>query len=323
MNKQLQDILIRISDIRPFKSVLINKVTGNSSRWLVKQLASFVLPYYFRCKPGIKYYRMAQQEGRISEAIVSLTSFPQRIGVVWLVVECLLRQTRVPQKIVLYLSKEQFVDEKSLPLTLAIYPKDIVEIRMVDGDIRSHKKYWYIVEDYKNTPVVLVDDDLIYDSHMIEDLEDVSTKRDNVVACCWGSYMSCSSDGSVLPYSRWSGKSAIGEITDNFFYGSGGGTYFPKGSLNGVKQPIDDIMRVCPYADDIWLNAITRINGYRTCLVRNFISMPEWKIKNNKTLNSMNNGQGLNDIQLQQVSQYMLRVFGIDPFKMSVQDGEK
>lgn len=43
-----------------------------------------------------------------------------------------------------------------------------------------------------------------------------------------------------------------------FIFGSGGGTYFPPGSLSGSDIPFEVIDKICPSADDIWLNAITR-----------------------------------------------------------------
>ena len=312
---QLQDRLIRISDVRPFRWEWLNKTSGNISREVIKRIASRLLPRYFRVHPGIDLYRKAQREGRVSKAVVSLTSFPKRIGVVWLVVECLLRQSRVPSKIVVYLSKEQFKGYEDLPEPLLSYPKDVVEIKMVDGDIRSHKKYWYAVEDYKNLPLVLVDDDIVYDSHLIEDLEEHSSKEKKIIACCWGARIKWDNDGMVKSYSQWGGnKPDLNEIVDDFCYGSGGGTYFPIGSLVGANQPAGDILSVCPMADDIWLNAITRKNKYKTCLIRHQISVPEWDIAGNETLEAVNNGQHQNDIQLQQVREYFVKHFGEDPF---------
>jgi len=310
-----QDRLIRMSDVRPFHSSLLNKISGNGSRWLVKKLASSLLPRYFHKHPGIVCYRKSQQEGRVSEAIVSLTSFPQRIGVVWLVVECLLRQTRVPSKIVVWLSKVQFPSKETLPVVLRSYPEDVVEIRLVDGDIRSHKKYWYVVDEYKDKPIILVDDDIVYDSRLIEDLEHHSSQEKKVIACCWGSRMQWNADGAVKDYSQWRAeKPALNEVVDDFCFGSGGGTYFPVGSLDGARQPIEDIMKVCPMADDLWLNAVVRRKRYSTCLIRHFRSVPEWDIADNKTLRSVNNDEHQNDKQLQQVREYFGERFGEDPF---------
>lgn len=304
-----------MSDVRPFHSTLLNKISGNGTRWLTKKLSTSVLPWYFRKHPGIDCYRKSLQEGRTSDAIVSLTSFPKRIGVVWLVVECILRQTRVPKRIVVWLSKEQFSSVEELPKELRSYPEDVVQIRMVDRDIRSHKKYWYAVEEYKDSPIVLVDDDLVYDSHLIEDLEEHSSKDKKIIACCWGARLQWNEDGTVKDYSQWGGKKPeLNEVTDDFCFGSGGGTYFPVGSLEGARQPIDDIMSVCPMADDIWLNAISRKNKFKTCLIRHQISVPEWNISGNETLEAVNNGQHQNDIQLQQVRDYFVKHFGEDPF---------
>jgi hypothetical protein len=312
--RQLQDIFIRLNDVRPFRSKLLNKISGNISRELVKRFATAALPFYFRKHPGIYLYKEALQAGRKSEAIVSLTSFPQRIGVVWLVIECLLRQTRVPKKIVIYLSRNQFPTAESIPDTIKAYPSDVVELRLVEGDIRSHKKYWYTIEDFKGCPIVLVDDDIIYDSHLIEDLEDASTLYEKVIACCWGVNMKWNPDGTPKPYSQWAGIPKVGEISDSFFYGSGGGTYFPIGSLEGSHQPKEDIMRVCPMADDIWLNAITRRNGYKSVLVRKYNSVAEWRIKNNVRLQDANNTSKQNDVQLLAVQNFFIKKALSNPF---------
>lgn len=310
----LQDKLISINEYRPFHSVFLNKIIGNSSRIIARLLVTIILPWYFRKHSGIQLYRKAQKERRVSEAVVSLTTFPARVGVVWMVIECMLRQTRVPNKIVVWLSRDQFRNIDDIPASLKAYPQDVVEIRMVDGDIRSHKKYWYSVREFPNSPIVLVDDDIIYDSHLIEDLENISQKYDNVITCCWGAKMEWDVEGNVLPYSRWSGKSIINMVSNDFFYGSGGGTYFPIGSLKGANMPVNIIMEVCPLADDIWLNAITRFNHYKTCLIRNYKSMLGVNIKGNSSLSSVNNGQQMNDIQLENVKKFFICNYKTNPF---------
>lgn len=312
---QIQDVFIKCSEWRPFNNRLFNKITGNGSRIIIKLLGSIIMPVIFKISPGAKIYNKRKESGDSSNAIVTMTSFPARIRYVWLVVECLLRQTRVPSKIVIYLSNEQFKSKDDLPSTLSGYSEEIVEIKMVDGDIRSHKKYWYAVEEFIDRPIVTVDDDIVYDSHLIEDLENHSSKEEKIIACCWGARIQWNEDGTAKDYSQWGGgKPDLNEVTDNFFFGSGGGTYFPVGSLNGANQPISDIMEICPSADDIWLNAIARKNRYCTCLIRKMISVPEWNITNNQTLRSVNVGQHQNIQQLRQVRNYFVEHFGEDPF---------
>ena len=312
---QLQDLFVKASDYRPFQSNVLNKVSGNCSRWMIHYLANAILPSFFRKSSGVEQYLKTKAEGRVSKAVICMTSFPQRIDTVWLVVECLLRQTRIPNKIVIYLSNIQFNSANKLPESLKVYPKDLVEVIFVNDDIRSHKKYWYAVKEYFDRPIILVDDDLIYDSHVVEDLEKTTQKNSNTIACCWGHKMRWNDTGEIMPYSKWGGVQPLYSVNSDYFFGSGGGTYFPVGSLEGANIPTKEIMTICPYADDIWLNAITRINGYRTCRIRNYNSVPEWKIVNNKKLHSINNGShNYNDKQLVQVREYFINKYGRDPF---------
>lgn len=56
--------------------------------------------------------------------VVSLTSFPARIKKVHIVIESLLNQTIKPDKIILWLSKEQFEHYYVLPSKLSLYHRD-------------------------------------------------------------------------------------------------------------------------------------------------------------------------------------------------------
>lgn len=75
---------------------------GNFSK-IGAVIASVFLPTWFRLFPSVKSISK-RQDG----LVICMTSFPARIDYVWLVVECLLRQTIQAEDIVLYLSKKQF-----------------------------------------------------------------------------------------------------------------------------------------------------------------------------------------------------------------------
>src|SRR5690554_3260312 len=86
-------------------------------RVIVRQTANIVLPVYFQLTKG--EYSIPKENQTIEDGlIVSFTSFPARIKKVHLVVESILRQTVLPHRIILWLSKEQFPTEKSLPKKL-------------------------------------------------------------------------------------------------------------------------------------------------------------------------------------------------------------
>jgi heme a synthase len=71
--------------------------------------------------------------------VVSLTSFPPRIGRAPLVVQSLLNQSLQPRRIVLYFSSDEFSGNK-VPGQLARLENDRFEIRFVGGTLRSYKK---------------------------------------------------------------------------------------------------------------------------------------------------------------------------------------
>lgn len=104
--------------------------------------------------------------------IVSFTSYPPRINSVHKVVESLYHQTVPADEIVLYLSLDEFPQATaSLPGKLkSLIGQGGFRIEWVRGNLKSHKKYYYALQEYKNAVVITVDDDKIYAETMIGDL---------------------------------------------------------------------------------------------------------------------------------------------------------
>jgi len=84
------------------------------------------------------------------KVIVSFTSYPKRIGMVHKVVESLLEQTIRADAILLYLSLDEFPHEESdLPDMLReMIGKHGFRIIWVKGNLKSHKKYYYALQEY-------------------------------------------------------------------------------------------------------------------------------------------------------------------------------
>lgn len=317
----IQDLFCKYYDCRPFKNQTLNKILGNSSK-ILAFFANLILPIYFRIFPGVAYYRKNQERLPKTDAIICFTSFPARIGNVWLVIETLLRQKVLPRKIVLYLSKHQFPNKESILAVLDQYVDlGVLSIKLVDEDIRSHKKYWYAVSEYPDSPLITVDDDIIYQSSFIEGLEKAAALHKNVIPCYYWTFIGRDDKNEILPYSKWTKRRAQYEssgLSSEVFFGSGGGAYFPVGSLKDANQPFDILNSVCPLADDIWLNAIVRKNFYFPFGLPYTYSVPEWHCNNNKTLNSVNNGSCKNDEQLFAVIEFFKKQIGVNPFDMVI-----
>ena len=88
-------------------SYLLDKLKINSLlRYAVRVLANRILPY---CLSNRKHYGLFIGE-RTEKIVVSLTSFPNRISKLWMVIETILSQSIKPDKVILYLSKVSIKD---------------------------------------------------------------------------------------------------------------------------------------------------------------------------------------------------------------------
>lgn len=233
------------------------------------------------------------------KTIVSLTTFPARVNYVYLTIKSLLRQQYPPDKIILWLSKEQFTDIYSLPESLRNQLKSGLEIRFVEGDIKSHKKYYYAFKEFPDDYVILVDDDIIYDSSLVSNL--LEDMKDGHVVCRYAFKITRGANGELLQYNEW--PFIIEKMEGNeVFFGTGGGSIFIPSQLPKETLDLDKIMTLCPKADDVWLNGMCRLGEIDIKKNYSGLLMPVL-IRGNHTLYSQNVGLELNDIQIQKLNE--------------------
>ncbi|MBQ0016226.1 MAG: hypothetical protein KBT04_04520, partial [Bacteroidales bacterium] len=239
--------------------------------------------------------------------VVSLTSFPDRISNVWQVVACMKRQTVRPEKIFLWLSEDQF-PTKRLPDSLLDIEDEVFQVKWVKGDIRSHKKYFYVSQQFPDSWVVLVDDDIYYPTNLIERMLAAKGNRQHVLVCNFGYLMRYNSDGVVMPYSCW--IDLYQNISnDDIFFGSGGGTMFKPSDMYNDLLDSNLFLSLTPNADDVWLNAMAQLGGIECIMLKNGIPLPVAQ-SSSVSLYSNNVGQCGNDKQIDAVRQhYQNKVF--------------
>lgn len=284
---------------------LYSSITGKSRFWspirfFIRILSDMHISLCFKLRPTNKF--VCQN----NDIIVSLTSFPARINNLWLVIECILRQTVKPSRIVLWLSKEQFSCTDNVPSKLRSYMDKGLDIRLVDGDIRSHKKYYYAFEEFNDKKVILIDDDIYYHSTLIENLlaMEEKHKKENVVVCTYAYYMRYDENGNLLPYNSWyKDLSKEEECSSSLFFGSGGGTLIKPSLLTPEWSNLDKALELTPLADDIWLNAMIRLSSLRIVKTKGKIVLPVHS-KNDVKLKQTNVYQNQNDVQLNNVISY-------------------
>ncbi len=278
-------------------------------RRLVRSIANCQLPKYL--SNGNRGTAKKQ-----TDIIVSFTSFPARIDNVWLVVECMLRQVYQPKKIILWLSKEQFSSKDDLPKSLLERENSIFEIRFVDEDIRSHKKYYYVSKEYPDSLILLIDDDLYYPTDMIEDMCTAYVDHPMHVICRYGFKIKYDNNANIQSYKQWKSINREYQCSD-FFFGSGGGVLFTPSYLYQDLTNQELFLHLAPIADDIWLNAMVRLAKLNCFKIKFGQTLLPIKSEGSKlTLCSVNVGQNKNDEQIEKVSAYYMTKCGINPFAL-------
>lgn len=295
------------------KNAFLDKIRFYSVlRVIVRTTANIVLPIYFKLTAGNSDYMLIPTDKKEGRLIVSLTSFPTRINKLWMVIETILRQTKKPDMIILWLSEEQFPKLESLPKNLLKLQSRGLKIELRPNDLRSHKKYYYTLTEYPNDIMITVDDDIIYRNDALKTMIWYMKSYPQCVISNYSHKMKWNDD-CLMSYVEWQGNISKEYIEDDLFFGSGGGTLFPIGSLS--KEVLNDkiSMKICEKADDVWLNAMCRINKTRIVKTNYYSVILPVLSKKNETL-CLTNLQGGNDKQIQAIRAYLIQKFGQDPF---------
>ncbi len=212
------------------------------------------------------------RQHRERKIIVSLTSYPKRIHTVWLTIETLLRQSVKPDQIILWLAGSQFENLECLPLELLRLQERGLTIRFCD-DLLSHKKYMYVMQEHPDDLIILVDDDMFYPKDTIKKLlqlhqefpQDICTMTAQYI---WPSFQS-------MP-SLWRNPKLYEHIkhSDRLQIFTGSGSLYPPGSLDQTAFDKGLAMRLCPYADDLWLTFMARRRGTKITMQNPWRAFP-------------------------------------------------
>ena len=126
------------------------------------------------------------------------------------------------------MAEDQF-PSKEVPSNLVDLSKRGLQIRWCDN-LMSHKKYYYVLQEYSNDLVITADDDSFYPRDFISSLLKMHLKHPTNIVCLTAQPISPSY--STLP-SEWNGSLA-GEKSDSFqiSVNTGSGALFPPHALH-------------------------------------------------------------------------------------------
>lgn len=214
------------------------------------------------------------REEREEKIIVSLTTFPERIKKVHIVINQLLTQTVKPDKLILWLAESQFPNkENDLPKNLLKLKDYGLTIAWCE-DLRSYKKLIPTLRDCKNEIIITYDDDIYYEKDSIEKLFKAYLKDKKCIHTnrysrlyfkkgCWKLHKA-----KKLYFDLNSNKKPDYK---NTIIGCGGVLY-PPNSLCQEVLNVEKFKSLIPTQDDIWFWAMAVLNQTKINIVDGFTS---------------------------------------------------
>ena len=242
---------------------------------------------------------------RKQRIVVSLTTYPKRIGTVWFTIETLMRQSVKADEIVLWLADSQFPGGLlTLPERLRQQQKRGLTIRFCD-DLRSHKKYYYALKEYSNDLVILADDDLFYPRDTIKKLLRMHRAWPEDICCITAQVIEPTFSSKPSLWRNPQINECGLQHTDRIQAFTGSGTLIPPNALPREAFDKRAISCLCPYADDLWISFMAHRNGTKISTLKRWRPFPVSIYGTAKdSLYYINGEAGQNDVQWKNLLEY-------------------
>ena len=244
---------------------------------------------------------------RDNRLVVSLTSHPGRISTVAACIRTLLNQSMQADKVLLWLSEEQFPSlDADLPDELSALRSERFEIRWCTDDLKPHKKYYYTMKEYADSIIIIVDDDVKYDHELIERLFDSYQKHPHAISCMRANLMLFRPNGLPRTYDNWvyDYKMLKDRPTYQLLPTGVGGVLYPPNSLPDEAFDSLAIKENALFCDDLWLKVFSTKNGFPTVLVGNPCGIRTIEGTQEVGLWRENSGVGRNDVALKAILEH-------------------
>ena len=237
-----------------------------------------------------------------TELIVSFTTYSKRIHDVHLVIESIAQQTVKPHRIILWLDEDEFTLE-TIPLILQRQIDRGLEVRFC-LNYRSYKKLIPTLDAFPDANIITIDDDFLYPHDMIEVL---LREHRAFPKCILGhiAHKVMVHNKRISPYIEWENEIQNPEANDFIFLTTGAGVFLPPHIFDAEVLNANVFLQICPYADDVWLNAMSLLSGVERKKVNDdrvfrerFLPIPGSK---DIALSEYNTEKGGNDKQLKAV----------------------
>ncbi len=237
--------------------------------------------------------------------IVSLTSYPARMYDIHYCIYSLLNQTKKPDKIILWLVKEEFENKQISPVLLKLQENGLT-IKWSDKKIKSYGKLINTLTEFPDDIIVTADDDVYYPENWLEILYNEYNQNPNLIHA-----HRCHKIDLSKIYTAWKHCISDNSVSyKNFITGVGGVLYPPDCFYCDVLN--EELFKSLAFnQDDIWFWAMAVLNGTKIKVCDNPIKKlifvtpkREFRFYNEKTLGASNCLKNQNDIHLNNILEY-------------------
>jgi len=219
-----------------------------------------------------KHHTCLNTQKRDARLIVSLTTFPGRIHIVYKTIITVLNQKNVkPDKVELWLAKEQFPErDKELPQNLLALTEYGLEIKWCN-DLRSFKKLLPALREHPKDIIVTADDDVYYKNDWLEQLYNAYLINPNVIYCHKATkFLMTGNEFKAVG----GGKEFYHEPSFLNKLVGVGGVLYPPSSVSDLIFDERKFMTLAPTNDDIWFWLMAVKNKTKISVVKNNYPKP-------------------------------------------------
>jgi hypothetical protein len=212
---------------------------------------------------------------------ISLTSIFTNQDILLQTIQSIMKQTRLPDKIFLYLSEESYLLDKGFTnkkitnsnLLKFINDNSIIDIKWVKNT-GSYRKLLPILKEKwdEDCIIITIDDDTIYDTHLIENLINDYNEQKCVIG-----YRGFTPLFDKLENFNYLKHDKLQHLSlYNFSTGKGGILYKPQFFHKTHDLIFNDkiYLDTCPTGDDIWFYIVRLLNN-----VKGYLGVKQWHVK--------------------------------------------
>jgi hypothetical protein len=214
-----------------------------------------------------QYFVQRPMNNQTSQLLISLTTYGERLTTVHKTIQSLLNQSKLADKILLWLDEDEFNDS-NIPTQLKSLTSKCFEIRYCHN-LRSYKKLVPALRAFPDATIITFDDDIIYPSNLVEDLYNECQLSPGSIIASRGRIITLK-NGDFAPYASWQYIKNAKKIAAKYCIipiGYGGVLYPPNSLCDEVVNE-HRFMALAPYADDIWFKVMSLLKGTETIILQ-------------------------------------------------------